>query len=177
MNGRVPRPNDATTIMTADISSVELFESMDISPTAELMSIFSKELEADIESISLFDDSKSTLSQLADKGIRIAICSNLAKPYSAALKLIEEVDYIRCLSFEIGAIKPDPSIYKYVVETSGVRKENILFIGDSLIADYKGPTEFGLRARHLVRKESKKLTAPQANQISSLSEILKICFS
>ena len=173
LNGRVPCPSDATTIMTADVSSDELFNAMGISLTAEIKNIFNKALEADIESISLFDDTKSTLNQLTDKGIRIAICSNLAKPYGAALKLIEDVEYIRCLSYEIGAIKPDPSVYKYVVESSGVRKESILFVGDSLVADYKGPEKFGFRARHLVRNGASMPTVPRKHLIRSLTDIIE----
>ena len=174
LNGRAPRPDDATAIMTADISSVELFKSMGISPTAMMMNIFTKALKADVESIRLYEDAMSTLRQLSDKGIQIAICSNLAKPYGAALKLIEDVDFIRCLSYEVGAIKPDPRIYRYVVETSGVRKENILFVGDSLLADYKGSQEFGFRSLHLVREVTSKPTAPNAHLIPSLSEIFNI---
>tara|TARA_R100001377_G_scaffold83259_1_gene64532 strand:+ start:732 stop:1385 length:654 start_codon:yes stop_codon:yes gene_type:complete len=173
LNGRSPRPHDATTIMTADMSPIELFNAMGISPSTEMMNKFNKALEADIESIRLFDDAMSTLSKLTNKWIRIAICSNLAKPYGAALKLIEDVDYIRCLSFEIGAIKPDPSVYQYVVEKSGVRKESILFVGDSLNADYQGPREFGIPACHLVRDEASKPTAPRKHLIHSLTDIFE----
>lgn len=177
LNGRVPCPSDATTIMTADMSSDELFNAMGISLTAEIKNIFNKALEADLESISLFDDAISTLSQLTDKGIRIAICSNLAKPYGAALKLIEDVEYIRCLSYEIGAIKPDSSVYNYIVEKSGACKENIMFIGDSLVADYKGAIDFGFQARHLVRElKSKPITVHQVQQITSLTEVPRVWF-
>jgi HAD superfamily hydrolase (TIGR01549 family) len=173
-NGRAPRPNDATTIMTADKSPDELFDTMGISPTAEIMSIFNRALEADIKSIRLFDDSLSTLRRLAKRGVEIAICSNLAKPYGAALKLIEEVDYIRCLSYEIGAIKPDPAVYSYIINTSSHLKEHVLFIGDSLVADYKGPTEFGFGARHLVRIASSRPVAAQENLITSLNDIFHL---
>jgi HAD superfamily hydrolase (TIGR01549 family) len=176
LNGRIPRPSDATTIMTADMSPEELFNAMDITPTPEIMSLFEKALEADLKSIRLFDDTMSTLERITEQGVKIAICSNLAKPYSAALELIEGVDFYRFLSFEMGAIKPDPAVYGYILDKSGVNKKSILFVGDSLVADYKGPEEFGLRARHLVREESEKPTAPHAHLISSLSGILKICF-
>lgn len=175
-NGRAPCPNDATTIMTVDKNPDELFDTMGISPTAGIMSIFNEALEADIKSIRLFDDTVSTLERLTYQGVQIAICSNLAKPYGVALNLIEEVDYIRFLSYEIGAIKPDPSVYEKVVEKSGAYIGNILFIGDSLIADYQGPKRFGFRSLHLVREVTSKQTAPHAHLISSLSEIFKLRF-
>tara|TARA_R110001599_G_scaffold342545_2_gene564429 strand:- start:22 stop:648 length:627 start_codon:yes stop_codon:yes gene_type:complete len=174
LNGRAARPNDARIIMTSDMNPEELFDAMDITPTAEIMSLFKKALEADIKSIRLFDDAMSTLHRLTDQGVQIAICSNLAKPYGAALELIGGVDFLRCLSFEIGAIKPDPAVYNFVTNSSSIGKENILFIGDSLVADYDGSKQFGFRARHLVRGVSSTPTAPNEYLISSLSEILKV---
>ena len=173
LNGRVPRPSDATTIMTADMSADELFKTMGISPTTEMMRAFDMALKADIGSIRLFEDTVSTLERLSDQRVQVAICSNLAKPYGAALRLLEDVDYIRCLSFEIGAIKPDPCVYEYVVEKSGVCKERILFIGDSLAADYRGPKEFGFSALQILRDESPRPTAPRKHLIHSLGEIFE----
>lgn len=173
LNGRSPRPHDATSIMTADMSPDELFNTMGISPTTEMMRAFDMALTADIESIRLFEDTNSTLERLSDQRVQVAICSNLAKPYGVALRLLEDVDYIRCLSFEIGAIKPDPSVYECVVEKSGVHKENVLFIGDSLAADYKGPEEFGFRALQILRDESSRPTAPRKHLIHSLGDIFE----
>tara|TARA_R110002167_G_scaffold134882_6_gene321191 strand:- start:2062 stop:2415 length:354 start_codon:yes stop_codon:yes gene_type:complete len=115
----------------------------------------------------------STLERIANQGVQIAICSNLAKPYGAALELIEDMNYIRCLSYEIGAIKPDLAAYNYATNTSSVQKENILFVGDNLITDYIGPIEFGFRVRHLVRDTPKKPAAPQVHLITSLNEIFR----
>ena len=173
LNGRAPRPNDARIIMTSDMSPEELFNTMGISLTTEMIRAFDMALEADIESIRLFEDTMSTLERMSDQRVQIAICSNLAKPYGAALRLLEDVDYIRCLSFEIGAIKPDPSVYECVVEKSGVRKENILFIGDSLAADYRGPEDYGFRALQILRDESPRPTAPRKHLIHSLGDIFE----
>lgn len=35
--------------------------------------------------------------------------------------------------------------------------KDILFIGDTLLADYSGPTEFGMSARLIDRKNGQKL--------------------
>lgn len=173
-NGRAPQPDDARTIMTLDVRSDMLFAAMGIDPPPEIMASFKESLEMDIRSIQLFDDTLNTIRSLTGMGVSVAICSNLAKPYSVALDLLEGVDHIRFMSFEIGAIKPERKIYSEIVDRTGIRKANTLFVGDSLASDYIGPKEFGFHARHLVRVALSKPCSPPNHQISSLNEIEKM---
>jgi|GEM_PF-1354160 len=55
------------------------------------------------------------------------------------------------LSYEVGSIKPESQIYNLINESTGIPKSSSLFIGDSHLADYEGPTKNGFQARHLIR--------------------------
>lgn len=73
-------------------------------------------------------------------GFKIAICSNLAEPYQAALldKLPGTPDAV-VLSFRVGLMKPQQQIYRLVCRELGLRSSEVLFTGDDLEADVFGP--------------------------------------
>lgn len=110
------------------------------------------------------------LNALANQGVPFAICSNLAKPYGVVIdKLLSQFNFDRHLSYEIGAIKPEREIYESILTGKGLVPGQILFIGDTLLADYEGPTQFGFQAKHLVRGQ-----ASGSNTIASLLEALPL---
>jgi HAD superfamily hydrolase (TIGR01549 family) len=77
----------------------------------------------------------------------LTICSNLAKPYGAIIdRLLPDFSFTRILSYEVGYIKPDDGIYDAILNRTSHRKERILFIGDTFIADYEGPIQYGFHA-------------------------------
>ena len=151
-NGRRPRPDDARQLMTIDMSPVAVFKQLGISPPPELLEQFRTDITEELESLTLFDDVEAILNSLARAGVHLAVCSNLAQPYGAAVdRLLSQFDLIRCLSYQVGCIKPDDEIYAWLVRESGVPKEKVVFVGDNLVADYEGPAAFGFKAFHLVR--------------------------
>lgn len=166
-HGRQPEANDARNIMTKNMESNELLAEIGIQPPPEMLAQLSREIQEEIEALSLFDDVLPTLSKLHDMGIPVAICSNLAKPYGAAIdKLLFQFDLIRCLSYEVGAIKPEQEIYKWILDEAGVEAEHTLFVGDTRLADYDGPIKFGFKALHLVRNQPTGI-----NVIATLNDI------
>lgn len=62
----------------------------------------------------------------------------------ARFKFIEAFD-VSLFSYEIGLRKPDPTIYKYMVEKMGVESEEALFI-DDVPANVEGAKIVGLQA-------------------------------
>lgn len=84
---------------------------------------------------------------LKQSGYKIALCSNLALPYGPALlkALPGETDAL-ILSYETGFIKPEAEIYQLVCDKLGLPAQNILFTGDTLLADVTGPKAFGMEA-------------------------------
>jgi HAD superfamily hydrolase (TIGR01549 family) len=90
-------------------------------------------------------------------GFRLALCSNLAMPYGKVVSsLLPSLDAY-AWSYEVGAIKPESQIYQYLIDQLQCHAKDILFIGDTPLADYSGPTEFGMSARLIDRKNGQKL--------------------
>lgn len=168
--GRSPQPNDARRLMTADKDCAEMLATLGIFPPANMLAQLHQEIQEELASLTLFDDVLPTLDALANQEIPLAICSNLAKPYGVVIdKLLPQFDFARHLSYEIGAIKPDREIYESIVAGTGLAPGQILFVGDTSLADYEGSIQFGFRARHLVRGQTSG-----SNTIASLTEVLRL---
>lgn len=168
-NGRRPRPDDARILMTVYGDISELADTLGIHAPESLIKQIQSHIQEELVSLTLYDDVTPTLSALQSRNIPFAICSNLARPYGEAIDLLlGEYSFIRSLSYEVGFIKPEPGIYQSVVSQTQVLPKQCLFVGDTLLADYEGPRQFGMRAFHLVRSEpSSKHT------INSLTDILE----
>ncbi len=168
--GRKPQDNDARILMTRNDNPQEIFRSMGIAAPEELLQTFHDEIQEELNSLTLFDDVIPTLKQLTAAKIELAICSNLAKPYGEIIdRLLPDYSFTRVLSYEVGFIKPDCEIYDSILKRTGHQKENVLFIGDTYIADYEGPINFGMQALHLSPGG-----ATQPDQINSLTDALAV---
>ncbi len=168
--GRLPKADDAKALMTVNGSAVHIFSTMGIYPPVQMLSELECAIEEELDSLTLFDDVLPTLHQLINWQIPIAVCSNLAQPYGAVIgRLLPELPLLKCLSYSVGYIKPEPEIYQWIIEHGGVRPEKCLFVGDTFLADYEGPTAFGFQARHLVRG-----AMSHTEVIGSLTDVLTV---
>lgn len=169
-NGRAPHRNDARSLMTRNLSVKGLADSLGIDPPKTLLQQIVDDIEIELNSLQLYDDVIPVFDQLTNKGISIAICSNLAKPYGRAIELLPtNIPYLTCMSYEVGFIKPDPEIYQWIIDKKGVDASQCLFIGDTLHADYYGPIGIGMEAYHLIRGDT-----PQKGKIHNLINIFPI---
>jgi HAD superfamily hydrolase (TIGR01549 family) len=130
------------------------------------------ELHKEIQSITLFADTAPTLAALKDQGIKIALCSNLAAPYGPPVQDLLPIQPDFCAwSYEAGAVKPQPEIYRYLCEGIGCRPEEILMIGDTIEADMVGPRKFGIHGYHLDRHAT---ATSSTESVDSLNDVLTI---
>ena len=84
-----------------------------------------------------YADTAAVLRTLSDQGVRTAVVSNIAfdiRPAFAAIGAEEHVDEF-VLSFEVGAVKPDPQIFTITLERLGVDAADAVMVGDSEEAD------------------------------------------
>ena len=82
-----------------------------------------------------YPDTAVTLRRLSELGIRTAVVSNIAfdvRPAFAALNA--PVDEF-VLSFEVGAVKPDPAIFQTALDRLGMAAADTVMVGDSDEAD------------------------------------------
>jgi HAD superfamily hydrolase (TIGR01509 family) len=84
-----------------------------------------------------YPDTADVLATLHRQGIRTAVVSNIAfdlRPAFASIGAIDDIDEF-VLSFEVGAVKPSPEIFRIALSRLGVRATDALMIGDSEEAD------------------------------------------
>lgn len=84
-----------------------------------------------------YPDTARVFKSLSAQGIRTAVVSNIAfdvRPAFTAIGAAEHVDEF-VLSFEVGAVKPDPAIFTTALERLGVAAADTLMVGDSEEAD------------------------------------------
>lgn len=84
-----------------------------------------------------YPDTADVLRGLHRRNIRTAVVSNIAfdvRPAFASIGAAEFVDEF-VLSFEVGAVKPDPAIFETALARLGVAAGSALMIGDSDEAD------------------------------------------
>ncbi|MBB3050226.1 HAD superfamily hydrolase (TIGR01509 family) [Prauserella isguenensis] len=84
-----------------------------------------------------YPDTADVLKELAGSGTKVGVLSNIAfdiRPAFTARGLDAYIDEF-VLSYEVGQIKPDPAIFRILVERLGAPAENTLMIGDHTDAD------------------------------------------
>jgi HAD superfamily hydrolase (TIGR01549 family) len=156
-NGRQPKPDDAKFIMSQNLSFTELAKLLGINIPDQLLQELEHDLSEELQSIVLYGDTLSILEELKKLGFRLALCSNLAMPYGKVVSsLLPNIDAY-ALSYEVGAIKPESQIYQHLIDQLECHAKDVLFIGDTPLADYSGPNEFGMSARLIDRKNGQKL--------------------
>ena len=80
-----------------------------------------------------YPDTAPVLAALRRRGVRTAVVSNIAFDLRPAFEGMEIDEFV--LSFEVGAVKPDPAIFRAALDGLGVPAERALMVGDSDEAD------------------------------------------
>jgi FMN phosphatase YigB (HAD superfamily) len=60
-------------------------------------------------------------------------------------------------SYEVVAVKLELQIYQYLIDKLECHAKDVLFIGDTPLADYIGSNKFGMSAHLIDRKNGQKL--------------------
>ncbi|MGV9797521.1 HAD family hydrolase [Mycobacterium sp. NPDC003449] len=84
-----------------------------------------------------YPDTVAVLKSLKGQGIRTAVVSNIAFDVRPAFTAAGADGYVDAftLSFEVGAVKPDPAIFGHALQQLGVPAEDAVMVGDSEEAD------------------------------------------
>lgn len=145
-NGRAALPDDAARIMSLDVSLAELANEFSTAIPVEFVSKWEAGLRQELDSIRLFPDSLEAIQAVQAAGLSVGLCSNLAAPYGSIVRALLPALDVYALSYEVGAVKPDPKVYRSIISMAQCRPEDVLFIGDSAEADLHGPKRFGMNA-------------------------------
>ena len=150
-SGKSARRPFLTRNVTIDVFAEEL-------GLAYLVPLLRREIQQEISELTLYADVELTFAALRGAGYRIAICSNLAFEYCAAVRaMLPSVDEF-VFSCEVGAAKPEREIYMEACARMSCRPRDALFVGDSKRADVEGPEAFGMSARLIDRGSGQSLS-------------------
>lgn len=160
--GRLPSPNDAEMLMSAPMDLRQTAVLFGIRVERDLMDQLEADLHKELASIEAFPDGIAAVAALQGAGIKVVVCSNLAKPYASAIKRLYPTLDGYSLSFSVGAIKPSSEIYKHAIQSVHALPNEAWMIGDSKRCDCDGPVEFGIQGFHLDREGSGPYTTLSA---------------
>jgi putative hydrolase of the HAD superfamily len=110
--------------------------------------------------ITVSDENLAVLRELKQRGLRLGLISNvtllpdLMRADIEALGIGEQLD-AALFSSEVGVRKPDPRIFRAMLEKLGVEASDAVFVGDRLLDDIAGAQGVGMRAvlTHEFRRE------------------------
>ncbi len=169
--GRARTNNDHHLLMSSPLSLREAADILGIKATPAELEGLEGDLEKELESITLYPEVLSTIRALQDRGIKIAVCSNLAAAYAPPItELLPMRLDTYAWSFEVRALKPDLRIYEHVCNALGCPPHQVLMVGDTREADVDGPREFGMQSILLDRRSMQNTRS----RLSSLSGLLEL---
>jgi HAD superfamily hydrolase (TIGR01549 family) len=128
-------------------------------------------LKEELAAVALFEEVRQYLSVLDQRGVPYVICSNLAQGYGERVKELVPGARGYAMSYEVGALKPQPKIYKVAINLVGSAPENTMFVGDTIGADVEGPQAVGIRAVHLNRSAGDTLASVLGDALRDATEL------
>lgn len=117
----------------------------------------------------LFEDVAPVLEHLSASGKRMAVVSNFAP---TLLQILEDKGIARhfeavVVSTLVGYEKPDPRIFRYALEVTGLDPSEVLYVGDHEVNDIWASAQVGIRSVRI-----KRYGYQQGTGIASLTELL-----
>lgn len=157
-NGRKPSAQDAGIIMSNSVDIAQLAKIFGEELPEQLSKEINNDLQLELSTIELYEDTVPTLQILKENSFKIALCSNLAMPYGEQLKtLLPSLFDAIFFSYEVGNIKPEQQIYEVIRARFGCEFSEMLFIGDHPILDVEKPLSLGMSSRIIERHKQQKL--------------------
>jgi putative hydrolase of the HAD superfamily len=124
--------------------------------------------------LQVYPDVEPTLSQLRAKGLKLGLVSNGFKQdlkhVLGELGLKKWFDAVVCID-SCNCAKPAKEIFLYALNKLGVKPSEALFIGDSVVHDYEGAMNAGIKC-YIIDREGK--IPSQYNKIANLTDLLAI---
>lgn len=136
--------------------------------------------EADVARWSQAEQREETFDAIRSRGLKVGFVSNtLTAPDLMRRKLTEfgllDRAHVAIFSVEHGVRKPNPAIYRAALKAIGADPRDVVFVGDRVREDVRGPQSAGMRAvlTHEFRQEEPADSNP-LGVIPHLSDILDL---
>ncbi len=121
-----------------------------------------------------YPEAVRSLKALHSAGYQTGVVSNFSHRLPQVLEdlgLAGQLDTVT-YSFEAGAEKPHPKIFKTALARAGATPERVLMVGDSYPADYLGARNAGLHAVLLCRQGGAPAPCPSVRSLEELADRL-----
>ncbi|MGN8160373.1 HAD family hydrolase [Salinisphaera sp. SWV1] len=116
--------------------------------------------QASASTTRLFASAKPVLDELKRRGYPMACVSNLAPPFGPPVRQVLAPWIERYVfSYEVGARKPDPSIFEAVCDALELPPHRVLMVGDSPRSDIEAANEFGMSTMLVTRRDATDATS------------------
>lgn len=114
-----------------------------------------KDIIKDKNESELYEDVYDSLIELKAQGLKLVTISNDYCWNKEKLNKygISQFFDLEAYSYELGKIKPDPGIFKYVQKKLNLKSCEIIHIGDSFNSDIKGANQVGWTSIYIDRDE------------------------
>lgn len=154
-------------------------------PSDELLDEFHlRQRDAMVENLPIREECRDALQELKSQGVYLSIVSNIDDDYLYPLLEKHELEplFDHCTSSEEArSCKPDTEIFHYALKKSGLRTDEVLFVGDSLHHDVAGAAAIGMRSARIVEEgietpltHGLEITAEPTYIIKQLTDLLAI---
>lgn len=132
--------------LTELVNLIAPYSKIDLHPYEEA-------IRKEAASARLYPETKAVLEELRQRGVNIGLVSNVATPYKKAFFDLGLDPYFnqKLFSCDIGLRKPDPKIFRKIIQDMGIDPSLALMIGDKLPGDVDAPKSIGMRAIYLDR--------------------------
>jgi putative hydrolase of the HAD superfamily len=154
--------------------NVSLLEKLGVKEKRVFLAAQIDELWWECSHLQVYPDVEPTLSQLRAKGLKLGLVSNGFKKdlkhVLGELGLKKWFDVVVCID-SCNCAKPNKEIFLYALDELGVKAHEAVFVGDSVLYDYEGAMNAGIKS-YLIDREGK--ISNQYNKIASLTELLNI---
>jgi len=159
----------------------EFFENLRIKPPLKIILKLIEHIRSEVpKKVKLIDGAQELVKLLKSKDIKIGVLTNGIFIDQAnkliKLKLDSFVDYLVTADM-CSCEKPDPKMFKYILNKMTVSPDQALMIGDDYIADIKGAHNVGIKTVYLknnsLRNINKELVKPDYTE-TDYKDILKL---
>ncbi len=164
-------------VQTTDADIAEILQKNKAAKISDaLLSKFQSDMDAQLSSLSLYDDFLPTIDILKTLWYETAVVSNLSKPYSYPLTNLVSKDMFdyKILSYEVGMQKPDRKIFDHLKDISWYSSDEIVMVGDSLKSDVQWAKNSGIQPIHIDRSSNGLVYHADYISISTLKQLLEI---
>lgn len=159
----------------------EFFENLRIKPPLKIVLKLIENIHSEVpKKVRLIDGAQELINYLKSKDIKIGVLTNgIFIDQANKLIKLKLSNFVDCLvtADMCASEKPNPKIFKYILNKMTVSPNQVLMIGDDYIADIKGAHDIGIKTIYIKNNSSRnidtKLMKPDYVE-SNYKDILKL---